>query len=180
MYFGKGTAVAEGRKPTWNVPAVFFWLATIVWCFLSGCTFVHTFPVSLTDPLKGGSCYSSSKVQPPCLVIWREGPDPEALGCHWPLNSHWLVVANSVPRLSWGRGQLSAVEACMGPCLGGCHSVWTSLHSLLLESLRNIGSQVPPRPQPLKWGLVSLLWHAFHVFQCSLLSENHYCRKCII
>ena len=77
MYFGKGTAVAEGQELTWDVPAV-FWLTPIVWCFLSGCTFVHTFPVSLTDPLKGGSCYSSSKVQSPCLVIWREGPDPEA------------------------------------------------------------------------------------------------------
>lgn len=179
MYFGKGTAVAEGRELTWDV-LLCSSIATIVWGLLSGCTCVHTFLVSLTDPLKGGSCYSSSKVQALCLVIWQEG-QIQRLSRHWPgLNTRWLVIASAVPRLSGGRGQLSAVETCMRSCLEGCHWVWASLHLLHLKSLRNVGSQVPPPPQPLTWGLVSLPWHAFHVFRCCLLSENHYCRKFIV
>lgn len=179
MYLAKGTAVAEGQELTWDVPAA-FWLATVVSCFLSGCTFVHTFPVSLTDPLKGGSCYSSSKVQSPCLVIWREGPDPEAQPSLAWFELPMIGRSRCCPQAFLRAWAAFCSWGLYGSLSRRIHSVWTSLHSLHLESLGNVGSQVPPRPQPLKWGLVSLSWHAFCVFQCCLLSENHYCRKFII
>lgn len=38
-------------------------------------TFVQTFPLSLTDPLRGGFCYSSFELQSCALVTWRVGAE---------------------------------------------------------------------------------------------------------
>lgn len=102
-------------------------------------TFVQTFPLSLTDPLRGGFCYSSFELQSCALVTWRVGaelgvkssvPPPPTTPARCPdLRHHragrppanwlWQMPCAAFAEILAG---LSAADIRVGRCLDACHS----------------------------------------------------------
>ena len=69
-------------------------------------TFVQTFSLSLTDPLRGGFCYSSFELQSCALVTWRVGAE--------------LGVKSSVPPPPQQGAQTSGITGLEDLQLIGC------------------------------------------------------------